>query len=293
MLHEFDHGDEHAARADWYPRRMFVDAATAARIDRVEARFSVAIAGALARPDPAHPPRITRFESGAAVYARPGSPINKLIGAGFDGPLDDAILTEIEASWTLRGEPVRVELASLASPEAAAQLGARGYRLIGCEHVLVRPFAPDDADRVPAHTILRDDPAWQRLLVDGFLAPDGTGAPADDYARDAIEAVMTDFAATPDLHRYVAVLEDAAGAATMRIDDRVALLCGATTLPAARRRGVQAALLSARLRDAARAGCDLAVITTSPGSLSQHNAVRQGFHLAYVRTLLVRAPGSA
>ena len=59
-------------------------------------------------------------------------------------------------------------------------------------------------------------------------------------------------------------------------------------MPAHRRRGVQTALLSARLADAAAAGCDIAVITTQPGSKSQQNAQRRGFDLLYTRAILVR-----
>jgi len=68
----------------------------------------------------------------------------------------------------------------------------------------------------------------------------------------------------------------------------VAQLTGAATAPAHRRHGVQAALLSARLADAAAAGCDIAVITTQPGSTSQANAQRRGFDLLYTRAILVR-----
>jgi hypothetical protein len=53
---------------------------------------------------------------------------------------------------------------------------------------------------------------------------------------------------------------------------------------------VQTALLSARLADAAAAGCDIAVITTVPGSKSQQNAQRQGFDLLYTRAVLLKPP---
>jgi GNAT superfamily N-acetyltransferase len=62
------------------------------------------------------------------------------------------------------------------------------------------------------------------------------------------------------------------------------------TAPAHRRRGVQTALLSARLADAAAAGCDIAVVTTQPGSKSQQNVQRRGFDLLYTRAVLVKEP---
>src|SRR5262249_24435956 len=72
----------------------------------------------------------------------------------------------------------------------------------------------------------------------------------------------------------------------------VAQLTGAATAPAHRRRGVHTALLSARLADAAAAGCDVAVIITQPGSKSQQNAQRQGFDLLYTRAVLVTQPSA-
>jgi len=82
-----------------------------------------------------------------------------------------------------------------------------------------------------------------------------------------------------------------AGGASMRLTDGVAQLCGAATLPAHRRRGVQTALLEERLAIAAAAGCDLAVVTTQPGSKSQQNVQARGFDLLYTRAILVREPG--
>lgn len=51
---------------------------------------------------------------------------------------------------------------------------------------------------------------------------------------------------------------------------------------------MQSALLAERLAVAGRTGCDVAVVTTQPGSKSQENVQRQGFHLLYTRAILVR-----
>jgi GNAT superfamily N-acetyltransferase len=84
-----------------------------------------------------------------------------------------------------------------------------------------------------------------------------------------------------------------AGGASVRVHDGVAILCGAATLPAHRRRGVQTALLATRLEEAGRSGCDLAVVTTQPGSKSQENVEKQGFALLYARAVLVRPAAGA
>jgi GNAT superfamily N-acetyltransferase len=61
----------------------------------------------------------------------------------------------------------------------------------------------------------------------------------------------------------------------------VLALAGTSTLPRFRKRGVQTALLHARMKLAAEAGCEFAVIVTQGGSASQRNAERLGFAVAY------------
>jgi hypothetical protein len=59
-------------------------------------------------------------------------------------------------------------------------------------------------------------------------------------------------------------------------------------LPAFRRRGIQKVFVQRRLADAHAAGCDLAVVTTAPGSRSQHNVVRRRFVLLYTHAILIK-----
>jgi GNAT superfamily N-acetyltransferase len=73
------------------------------------------------------------------------------------------------------------------------------------------------------------------------------------------------------------------GAAAMCLPGGVVLLAGACTVPEARRRGVQLALLHHRLSMAVDQGCDLAMMGALPGSASQRNAERHGFRVAYTR----------
>jgi GNAT superfamily N-acetyltransferase len=73
------------------------------------------------------------------------------------------------------------------------------------------------------------------------------------------------------------------GAAALNIHDGVAVLAGASTDPAFRGRGAQAALLDARLRHAVAVGCDIGMMGALPGSASQRNGERQGYRIAYTR----------
>ena len=91
---------------------------------------------------------------------------------------------------------------------------------------------------------------------------------------------------------YVGEIEGRiAATAAMVLHGGVALLAGASTIPSARRQGAQAALLAARLRDAAARGCDVAMMVAQPGSASQRNAERNGFRVAYTRLKWRRPAG--
>jgi hypothetical protein len=70
----------------------------------------------------------------------------------------------------------------------------------------------------------------------------------------------------------------------LSLNGDVALLAGASTIPASRKQGAQLALLHARLRFAAERGAQLAMMVALPGSGSQRNAERQGFRTCYTRT---------
>jgi GNAT superfamily N-acetyltransferase len=137
--------------------------------------------------------------------------------------------------------------------------------------------------------------AWLDVTISGFASPDTQGVPSHEpFDRQGAERCVRDFAEAPGFVRWLAHRRgQPAGAATMRLTDGIAQLCGSATLPEHRRRGVQSALLAHRLDAAARAGCTIAVVTTQPGSKSQQNVRRNGFELLYSRVVLRREPHEA
>ena len=107
---------------------------------------------------------------------------------------------------------------------------------------------------------------WIETVADAFVHPDTFDGPppTETFSRDAIEEVFSDFGTTPGVTLYLARRDSAiAGGGSLRSSDGLAQLAGAATLPAHRRRGVQSALLRARLLDAANHGCDLAVVASA------------------------------
>jgi ribosomal protein S18 acetylase RimI-like enzyme len=275
--------------------------ATASLARRIEAAESALIAGmgrsAAGRLGEDHV-IVTPLGGGCAVMAGPGSPFSKVAGLGFE-PLDESALERLEREFARFATPVRVELSSLADPGIGKLLSARGYVLSGFENVLGLPLpsahvaTPSaDADTLTIEETNADNSdQWIDVVATGFMHPDTFDGPtmAETVDRAALDVVFKDIALVEGFSQYLARRAGLpAGAASMRIHEGIAQLCGAATLPQHRRLGVQTALLHERLTHAAQAGCDVAIVTTEPGSKSQANVQRQGFELLYVRAVLIK-----
>ena len=273
---------------------LFCDTALAERIERVEAELIASASDAADRRTTDNAGFVIPIAGGVATFAEDGSPFNKVAGLGFGGMPSAAALDEIERAFAARGAPVQIELAHLADPAIGALLTERGYRLVSFENVLglalegePEPVTPPGIDVRPS----ADDEfeAWLDVVADGVAHPDAQEVPSHEtFPREVVESAERDLVAA-GVMQYVALRDGAiVGGAGIRIAEGVAQLTGAATAPAHRRRGVQSALLAARLADAAAAGCDVAVVTTQPASRSQQNAQRQGFELLYTRAVLLK-----
>ena len=273
---------------------LFCDIELAARIERAEAELIARSSEAAAARSPESVGFVIPIAGGVASFAEAESPFNKVAGVGFEGLPSEAELGEIERRFALVRAPVQIELSQLADPALGALLTERGYQLASFENVLGVVVSDRAAQASPPGVEVGrsgDDEfdAWLEVVVDGVAHPDSEGLAAhEDFPRDVIVAAERDLA-TAGSARYVARRDGVvAGGAGLRITGAVAQLTGAATAPAHRRRGVQTALLEARLADAAQAGCEVAVVTTQPGSKSQQNVQRRGFDLLYARAVLVR-----
>lgn len=225
----------------------------------------------------------------------PGSFLNKAVGMGFDvepGPED---IARVERFFASRGIEPRIELTAFASIGFLRKSAEAGFVLQEFEHTLVRPIDAAGVQKrldlgwpegVRIEPLDPTDPAELRAFVltsaSGFL-PEGEPIPAT-LLETGLKA-----ARAPDHIGFMAYADgEIAGAAGSSFRRGVISLFGASVLPRFRRRGIQQALIAARLGRGLSLQADLASITSHPGIPTERNAARLGFQLAYVRTVLVK-----
>ena len=84
---------------------LFAGTDLAERIENAERTMIAEAAEAAARRNPAGRCFATPLAGGIAAWAGEGSPLNKVAGLGFGGPLVEAELEAVEKAYAERGSP--------------------------------------------------------------------------------------------------------------------------------------------------------------------------------------------
>jgi GNAT superfamily N-acetyltransferase len=263
------------------------------RVEDAIAAERCAFADGMAALQPAGGATWLAVAGGRAIFTGNGFFANRAMALGIHEPVSPEEVNRVEAFYTERGVPSEIEIASTVERPLLHLLNQRGYRLVRFRNIYAQTLLPHDADdpgpRVRAavaelHEV--DDSnatAWSTTLLDGFEY-----TVAADRDRVAIWNRMIH--SLPQVTSLIAVIDDKpVGAGSVILLGATAVLGGAATLPAFRRRGIQRMLIEARLAIAARAGCSLAIVTADPGGTSGRNAERTGFQLV-CNHLGMRAP---
>jgi len=260
----------------------FSDATLSKRLERAEGYACRQYAVARRRLDPDCDAAWMTHGGADVVFDGLESPVTQTFGLGLFEELTPAVLEPIEDFFRSRGAHADHEISPLAGVAALDLLCSRGYRPIEVSTVLFQPVtaapAPDDT-HIRVRAVASDEaPVWADVSARGwshehpefedFLRRHGLIA----TTRENSPAFLAEFDGTPG------------AAGVLSLHEGVALFGGSATVPELRRRGLQTALLHARMRHAAAQGCDLAMMVAQPGSDSQRNAERAGFRIAYTRT---------
>jgi GNAT superfamily N-acetyltransferase len=223
-----------------------------------------------------------------AIFAGRESPISRAIGLGMNSPVTVVDVERVEEFYRSRQAPALIDLCPLADASLKSLLNERGYQLGEFNNSWFQPLAGYQAEDVPAAGVsVREAAAeeadvWIRAVSGGFSER--------EELMDAELEIATVFFQEAETRCFLSFVDGKpAGGGALFIHEREAGLFSGSTLPAARGRGAQTALLHARLRAAREAGCDLAIIKTTPGTTSQRNVQRAGFQLAYTKVTMTRS----
>ena len=208
---------------------------------------------------------------GCAASRGPGSPMTHALGMGMNGPVTADDFDRLEAFYRERGVTPNIDLCPLADVSMIEFLGARGYRPLEFNNVLVRRITGDDRGG-PLMTPAQDCEQWALTLARCF------------YGEENIpDELMTVGRAVFSARSSTSFLIDDLAACGFMIQSRLATFYADGTRTIARGRGLQSALIRARIALSAEQGCDLATASTLPGSPSQRNYERAGFRVAYTK----------
>ena len=261
----------------------FADIDLARRLERTEARGNAEFVEARVK---SHPDRGATWIEVAGAYAMfdgAGSPLTQTFGLGMFQPVTAEDLDALEEFFRSRGAGIFHEVCPLADPSVFALFKERAYHPVEFSNVLYRPISPDL--RLDAHVNERIN-VRVRNKDEVQLWADTAGEGWSEFAEVAefLKELGEVSAHSESLSFIAEVDEKPIATGSLIIAGDVALLAGASTVPAARRQGAQLALLEGRLRYAAGQGCTVGMMVAQPGSGSQRNAERHGFRIAYTRT---------
>ena len=258
-----------------------VDIALARRLERAEGMANAASVDSRRECQPSVGAEWTEVAGVYAMFDGPASPMTQTFGLGLFEPFLAAEFDRIEEFFERRGASTFHEVSSFAAPETLSLLSARGYSPIEASTVLVRPTSATawtEGNEIAVRTIEPSEVTnWSRVAADAW----GSEAPE---LRAFIEEIGGVVARARGVTCFIAERDgQPIATAALNVQNGIALLAGAATIPSARRQGAQRELLRSRLAFAAAQGIALAMVVTQPGSASQRNAERQGFRPVYTR----------
>ena len=224
-----------------------------------------------------------------------GRKLNHVTGLGMgDAAVDEDALAALEQAYAARGLATEIDLCPHADASLLSLLARRGYAVNAFSNTYARTLDDVDADSPNARgqdvEILQGDAA-AALFVDASV--EGFSLQATQRPRELLVALARIAHARADTSLFVARVDGRiAGSAGLSVAQTplgpIGELYIASTLPDRRGRGVQAALLRARLAAARDAGCALAVVMARAANTSARNTERAGFHLAFTKATLAR-----
>jgi GNAT superfamily N-acetyltransferase len=264
---------------------IIADKELSKKLERTEARANADFVETRARLEPESGAEWIEVGGAYAMFDGAESPLTQTFGLGMFEDATGDHLDSLEMFFRDRGAPCFHEVSPLADQSILSLLGDRGYRPIELTTVMCLDLRTVSKSASAIETDLTtrvieegEHEIWARTSAGGWSS-EHPGLADFMFKFGSVSAQC------PGSFPYIAELKGEPVATGMLIIfDEVCILAGASTIPEARRKGAQGALLRDRLRFAKEKGCSLAMMGAAPGSQSQRNAQKNGFQIAYTRT---------
>jgi ribosomal protein S18 acetylase RimI-like enzyme len=267
---------------------QFVDKAFARRLESGEEMPQVFYAQVFQKTRPEVGAVWEAICGGHMSFCGLGSPVGRAVALGLDRPFTAADLDRVEAFYHAHQAPAQLDLCPMHEPAVFEMFRQRGYGIAELNNVLYRRLEAGEIFPAPPpgceiRRARMDEAEASGAIVESAFFPDG--------APEAFGGLIAPFYSIEQALAFVASSEGmlvACGTGLILRDHKVFALCGAGTLAEYRGRGLQTALLRARMAAAAAAGCEYAVVVTQGGTTSQRNAERLGFRVAYSKVTVIK-----
>lgn len=239
------------------------------RCERVRAWNYVVRAEAQARlPPPIEPAGAAAFGGAHVWFSGDQARVHLLDEACLDQlPAIEAWLAERKLDALFDVLPI------VACRPVTAALAERGYQLVDWQPMLYRDLSlpiQEGDEAVQVEEVRDEDAEFRTTFLAGYEVPEGE-------REEAARAMDARWLAEGARKLVARVDGEVVAAATLVVFDHIARLANCATLPSARGRGAQTALIRARLRWAAEAKHDLAISDARQGGGSLRNLARAGF----------------
>jgi hypothetical protein len=260
---------------------VFSDLALSQRLERAEGFACAQFAVARSRLFPSSGAEWMECAGATVVFDGIEWPTTQTFGLGLFEELTPSALGTIERFFLDRGTTPMHEVSPMAGAQTLDLLCARNYRPFEISNVLYRSVEEPCAaipDNIRVHVIgAQEADLWSNVNARGWVHDHPE---YEDFLKTTGQLLV----ARQDSPCFLAEIDgQPAAAGGLCLHRSIALFAGASTVPEHRCRGLQAALLEARMRYAFEHGCDLAMMVAQAGSNSQRNAERKGFRVAYTR----------
>jgi GNAT superfamily N-acetyltransferase len=231
---------------------------------------------------------------GVACRDVPGTWVNRAEGLGLSGPVSAEEIARLTAWYDQAGIEAQAKVCPYVDESLLPHMAAAGFIVKRFEQLLYRELRLDELIEPPQslppeyelRTVDPSDHARARELAElvyrGFAAPGA--ALSEPHIALSMKCIQRHRAVTIAAYRNGVCV----GGGGMESLGAIAGLYGVVVDPSHRRRGIQQALIAARLNAAINRGISIATIGSSPGHDTERNVLRFGFRVAYTKSVMMR-----